>query len=64
MFDCTLPLWVVKGSKKDMACVKRLCLSLSLSLSLSLLLFSSIGISLIDINETCWPSSISEEAPV
>ena len=27
MFDCTLPLWVVKGSKKDMAYVKSLSLS-------------------------------------
>ena len=35
-------------------------LSLSLSLSLSLLLFSSIRISLIDINDTCRPISISK----
>ena len=50
--DFTLPLWVVKGGKKDMACMKALYFSLSL--------FLSIGISLIDINYTCRPGSISK----
>lgn len=40
---------MVKGGKKDMACMKALYFSLSL--------FLSIGISLIDINYTCRPGS-------